>query len=192
MQTLLLTKFSCRSSSTILENCASSFMMIRSFIFETRFWSEYLLFLYAQIVLLCFPHNLPSWSTLDHLLAERSKYFLQFISFFPEEETSSTFFLSLSPIAGNMVVPLDKTMLLYRSFLTSTSDFIMLWKVNWWILAKSFPILVVNAFISTSKSLATSTDVFFDIPHNITIICRGEILAAERAARKRKTFRPEI
>merc|ERR1719420_2465747 len=45
----------------------------------------------------------------------------------------------LSPIPWNMVVPPDKTTLAYKSFLMSTSHFMMDWKVVSWTPAASLP-----------------------------------------------------
>jgi len=50
--------------------------------------------------------------------------------------------LTLSAIPSNMVVPPDITILLYNSFLTSTSHFMMDWNVNSWIPGYSFPSLL--------------------------------------------------
>jgi len=55
---------------------------------------------------------------------------------------ATTSLLTLSEIPSNIVVPPDMTMLLYNSFLTSTSHFMIDWKVNSWIPGYSFPNLL--------------------------------------------------
>jgi len=55
---------------------------------------------------------------------------------------ATTSLFNLASIPSNIVVPPDITMLLYNSFLTSTSHFMMDWKVNSWIPGYSLPNLL--------------------------------------------------
>merc|ERR1712032_1174702 len=48
----------------------------------------------------------------------------------------------LSPIPENMVVPPDRTIFPYKSFLMSTSHFMMLWNVVSWMPLASLPIML--------------------------------------------------